>query len=379
MTLHLMIGGDVSPTKNNYELFSNGDVTALMGDDLLKSWLMADLRFFNLEVPLVNDPAPIAKLGPCLSAPKSVINGIAAMRPTLVGLANNHIMDHGAAALALTCSTLDGADIAHTGAGTDLNEAVQPWIFEKDGISIGFYACTEHEFSIAGNEIPGAAPFDPLETPDQIAALRKRCDWVIVLYHGGKEYYRYPSPGLQRSCRKLIDRGADLVLCQHSHCIGCFEQRGRGGILYGQGNFIFSKHEGKAEWDNGLLMALTLDGDSMKIEPLCLTREGSGVRLSTADETAEIMCGYNERSEQIRDDAFVERHYAEFARESALSYLAFFGGNRFYWFCFRKLYKLFGNSFVRGVLKKPYLLAMQDYLENESHRELFLAGIKKLQ
>ena len=33
--------------------------------------------------------------------------------------------------------------------------------------------------------------------------------------------------------------GADVVLCQHSHCIGCYEQYEGAHILYGQGNFHF--------------------------------------------------------------------------------------------------------------------------------------------
>ena len=42
--------------------------------------------------------------------------------------------------------------------------------------------------------------------------LKKQCDYVIVLYHGGKEHYRYPSPYLQKVCRKIVDKGADIVV-----------------------------------------------------------------------------------------------------------------------------------------------------------------------
>lgn len=61
-----------------------------------------------------------------------------------------------------------------------------------------------------------------------------------MLYHGGKEYYRYSSPNLQKTCRKMTEKGADLVLCQHSHCIGSYEEYNDSTILYGQGNFIFN-------------------------------------------------------------------------------------------------------------------------------------------
>lgn len=80
--------------------------------------------------------------------------------------------------------------------------------------------CTENEFSSATMHSAGANPFDVLESFDDVQALKEHCDYVVVLYHGGKEFYRYPSPMLQRYCRKFIEKGASLVLCQHSHCIG---------------------------------------------------------------------------------------------------------------------------------------------------------------
>lgn len=69
--------------------------------------------------------------------------------------------------------------------------------------------------------------------------MSNACDYTIVLYHGGKEHYRFPSPNLQKYCRKFIEKGANIVICQHSHCIGCEENYKNGKIIYGQGNFLF--------------------------------------------------------------------------------------------------------------------------------------------
>ena len=43
----------------------------------------------------------------------------------------------------------------------------------------------------------------------------------------------YPSPYLQKVCRKIIDYGADIIVCQHSNCIGCYENYSKGEIIYG--------------------------------------------------------------------------------------------------------------------------------------------------
>ena len=65
-------------------------------------------------------------------------------------------------------------------------------------MKIGIYACAENEFTIATDTTAGANPFDPFESLDHIQNLKRSCDYVIVLYHGGKEHYRYPSPYLQK-------------------------------------------------------------------------------------------------------------------------------------------------------------------------------------
>ena len=153
----------------------------------------------------------------------------------------------------------EGIRIGYVGAGDNISEACRPYIIGRNGIRVGIYACAEHEFSIAGPETPGANPFDPLDSLDHISALKSRCDYVIVLYHGGKEHYRYPSPYLQKVCRKMAQKGADLVICQHSHCIGCFEVYNGSALIYGQGNFIFDDNGDDKCWQTSLLVRVSID------------------------------------------------------------------------------------------------------------------------
>jgi poly-gamma-glutamate synthesis protein (capsule biosynthesis protein) len=69
--------------------------------------------------------------------------------PSVMTLANNHIMDYGEQGLVSTMELLSANSIGFLGAGKDLNEATRPFILEKGGLKIGLYACAEHEFSIA--------------------------------------------------------------------------------------------------------------------------------------------------------------------------------------------------------------------------------------
>ena len=204
--LSILIGGDLVPTNSNYELFSSANTAELLGDDLLEVLKQADFRVFNLEVPLTDQEAPIMKCGPNLIAPTSTINGIKQIQADLLTLANNHILDQGEQGIYSTIKILEKNAVDYVSAGSDLNNATQPYIYDCNGIRVGFYACAEHEFTIATEHSPGANPFDPLESLDHISKLKNECDYIIVLYHGGKEYYRYPSPYLQKACRKIIDK-----------------------------------------------------------------------------------------------------------------------------------------------------------------------------
>lgn len=255
-------------------------------------------------MPLTDIVSPIKKNGPALRASLKTINLYKKLGVNLVTLANNHIMDQSAQGLESTISALDAADILYVGAGNNLYSLVQSRRFMFNKHRVGVYACAEHEFSIADDTTPGANPFDPLESYDYINMLKNNCDYVIVLYHGGKEHYRYPSPDLQRYCRKFVDKGADLVVCQHSHCIGCMEKFKAGTIIYGQGNFLFD-HSESEYWKTGML--IEMDND-FHIRYVPVVKNGSSVHMANEKDGKRILDDFNLRSEQILEEGFVRKN-----------------------------------------------------------------------
>lgn len=372
--MSIIIGADIVPTESNWKMFVQGEAERLIGHDLCDVLKKADYRIFNLETPLVNGRSPIKKHGPNLIAPTDGVNGMRSMGIDLFTLANNHIMDQGLQGLHFTIGTLEEAGISYVGTGEDLREAARPFCFTVKGKRYGVYACTEHEFSIAGEHTPGANPFDPLESPDHVAQMKSQCDFAIVLYHGGKEYYRYPSPNLQKICRKLVEKGADLVICQHSHCIGCEEKYLGRTIVYGQGNFLFD-HGNNEYWNTSLLIRIEDDG---KIDYIPLQKQENRVRLAVDTDSKTILEGFNKRSSEILEPGFIQRKYAEFSETNIESYILYFLGidsNFFY----RALNKLSGQwlrkQITRRVIQKRGL-GMRNYIECEAHRELLLKGIE---
>ena len=372
--MYVVIGADIVPTKSNMGLFISGDSESLIGEELKDVLEGASYRIFNLEVPLTDEEIPIIKQGPNLIAPTTAVAGYKAIGVDLLTLANNHILDQDIQGLKNTIMTLEKESINHLGGGNNLKAASKPFIFNFANKKIGVYACAEHEFSIAGETTPGANPFDPLWSLDHVEELKEKTDYVIVLYHGGKEHYRYPSPMLQRTCRRLVDKGADLVICQHSHCIGCEEKYAGGVIIYGQGNFIFDDSDDEC-WQTSLLVKVD---DDFNVIYLPLIKTGNGVRLAEKNDAEAILDDFLERSNQINKEGAVQKKYDEFARSCLTKYLNNMKGKETV--IYKVANRLSQNKLREKTLKRKYdirqLVALRNWIECEAHRELLIKGIQ---
>ncbi len=372
-TLHIIIGGDIVPTKSNILYFENGDMEKVVSRDLRDILLQADFRIFNLETPLCNKEQPIEKEGPCFRAGTEAINGLKKLNPDLFTLANNHILDQGVQGLLDTIAVLDTNNIAHVGAGA-MEEAQRAYYVTIKGVVIGIYGCVEHEFTVATTTTPGANPFEALDTPDMLREIKKKCDILIVLYHGGKEYYEYPSPELQKRCRKMVDCGADIVICQHSHCVGSYEYYNNGKILYGQGNFLFDHYVKAFEeyFQTGILVDIAFKQGIIQWKFIPVKRADGGVRLADEKETQSILAQLDNRSQKIMDVGFVERSYHEYAHKVAGRYIIRL--SRFGYILSSIDNRLFGgklfNRDIRKYLGRHHRLALLNCLQCEVHNEI---------
>ena len=372
MSLTLLIGGDVLPTKLTREAFACGNGEELLKDGLYQRWMKADVRLFNLECPITDRETPIEKCGPALKASPDAVRGIEALKPEGVCLCNNHILDYGPEGLRDTMEGLRGKGISTFGAGACLGDADRAWYREAKGIRLGVYAVTEHEFSTADAETPGANPLDPLELGDRVRQAKKDCDYLILLYHGGRECYPYPSPQLQKTCRKAASAGADLVLCQHSHCVGAQETFGNAVIVYGQGNFIFHVEDGEPCFDQGLLVEVTLGEGAPKVAYVPVGRRELGTALLSGPEGERLIGEFMARSRQIQTPGFVETTYGAYAREQKEKMMkVFFSGNPL----LKAVNVLYGRRPSR-VYGRQTQLNIKNTILCESLRELMGRGLE---
>lgn len=328
--IKIVIAGDTCPIGRNQPLFRKGDAQALLGD-LLPEFEAADLAIANLECPLIEKEAPIAKCGPNLGAPIECVNGLKAMGIDVVGLANNHIMDHGPQGLRTTIQALDRHGIDHVGAGENLEQARKILIREVNGVRIGILAMAEHEFCIAGGKTPGANPLNIINSVRNIRDHRDVFDCLIVLLHGGNEYYPYPSPSLQQTSRFIVEEGANAVICQHSHCPGCYEHYQGGHIVYGQGNLLFDRHPQKqGAWNRGFVIRLSIKAGKMSqmdIVPYIQSDECPGARRMSADDEEAFRRGIQARSIRIQEEGCVEQEWRAFCMKKRHLYFSILRGH----------------------------------------------------
>jgi capsule synthesis protein PGA_cap len=365
----IVIGGDVCPMHRNAEYFCKGNAQGLF-NDLLEEFEMADLVVANLECPLIEKRSPIIKTGPVLEGRTESIKGIVRSHIRCLGLANNHILDHGDLGLESTLRACAAAGVQTFGAGRNLNDARRMLVVTAGPLRIGLLGASEQEWSISTEHTPGANPLDPIDCARALNNQRDSVDFSIVLLHDGAEFYPYPSPRLRKVCRFLIEQGADMVVCQHSHCAGAYETYGRGHIIYGQGNLIFDSPGKGGSWQEGFLIRLTISpGLSASWQPIPYAQSDSlqGVRRMPPERRRVFLEELDQRSKSIMDDAFVARSWEQFCGNQRNTVMSFVLGHGP---LLRRLNR--NGKVVKYVHRKQRLREIKNCVSSDIHREVIL-------
>lgn len=156
----------------------------------------------------------------------------------VVSTANNHAFDYGLKGLIETISFLRSEGIQFAGTSADSTGNFPAAIVEKHGIRIGIAAYTQFVNGSAQWE-GHISIFDTQRVKFEIDDLKKKTDFVVASYHGGKEYADVPDARTQSDMRSLIDAGADIVFGHHAHVPQGIEEYRHKLIFSSLGNFVF--------------------------------------------------------------------------------------------------------------------------------------------
>ena len=369
----IIIVGDMFPVPSNFNEFSTGDIQSLFGDKICRLFREADYRICNLEGALTDCPGKCEKTGPSIYAPASVVKGYLELGIDCCTLANNHITDAGDQGVIDTINVLTKYGIHHLGAGSNSNEICHFITFDVGNKRIGLYNVAETMYNEPSSDKPGAFLYDEYVVCRELETYKSECDFLIVIYHGGSEKFRYPSPQTKKRFHRMADSGANMILSQHTHCVGSEEYYNGAYLLYGQGNFLFRSFNNEFT-DTGLIIELILSEDGFSVKKHLVAAIEDTVRYADNQD----FTSFDNRSARVCDDAFVQKQFKEYCLNEAYQYLKAYKGiipfGRIINHFFPKQYK----RYILKSYRREQLLFTLHSLRSEQNREIAIDGIKEL-
>ena len=179
----------------------------------------------------------------------------------ILNVANNHAGNAGIEGIIDTVYNLQKVRINYIGIGLNRKEAHKPYIFEKNGIKIGFlgYSDIKSESNIwkATYNRAGISVYNRNFVRQDILKTKNMVDLLIVALHFGIEFKTNPSFRQINIAHEIINSGANIVIGHHPHVIQPTKEYKDGLIVYSLGNFIFDQHRNGT--NTGLLIEMFID------------------------------------------------------------------------------------------------------------------------
>jgi Bacterial capsule synthesis protein PGA_cap len=262
-------------------------------EEVRRSFDGLDLVIGNLESCITNEGPAEPPLRPPLSTPTDVARALHFSGISILNLANNHVMDFGVGGLRFTLDYLDRNGSRHFGAGMTMQQAEAPLHVEISGRRVAFLGACDVTACWASDGRPGVAPLSERRLLRRVAEARETADLVVVILHADLEFVIHPAPWRQRLSRRLIRRGAGLVIQHHPHVYQGIERYMGGLIAYSLGNHVFQVHgneyqEGCPGTAQSVLLQVDLEGTggapilNSTAHPLQIDRQHRPIPCDTA-------------------------------------------------------------------------------------------------
>ncbi|HIB38456.1 CapA family protein [Mesonia sp.] len=314
--MKILITGDFCPIGRA----TNKSAEQVFGEETLELINSADLAITNLECPLTNSEQKISKSGPNLKVEPFSINLLKGAGFNFVTLANNHILDYGCEGLIDTLDVLNSNEIGYVGAGkVDDDISTQYFKFLKKTLAI-INVC-ENEWSTEPNLGYKAYGLDEIEMYNQITKLKNEVDYILVVHHGGNEFYNLPAPRLKKLFRFFVDIGADAVINHHTHCISGMEIYKNSPIFYSLGNFVFDNQNYEStDWNFGLGIMLNFNDAKLSYETYVFEQFGKEAKVDLLGSKHEYHQKILDLNKKVQDDKKLDESYKAFIKNKSKLY-----------------------------------------------------------
>ncbi len=284
VTLTLLVAGDNIAHANVYESAYDRESRAFDFSPIyehVRDFVGGhDVAAVVQETPLVANPAR-RRSYPLFATPQSMGDALTEAGFDVILAATNHACDAGLTGLRDTCAfwaerhpevTLLGLRRTSSGVPASID------CIEKDGIRLALF---DYTYGLNGQVLPAGSGFqvDVLDEAGttrllaDVKAAAGQSDAVICFLHIGEEYQTAPTDEQRCLVERLVDAGADAVICSHTHVLGPHEALrtaagNEGVVFWGLGNFMTGQWD-RAETVLGGMARLTIEKQTSTASATC--------------------------------------------------------------------------------------------------------------
>ncbi len=245
-TLTVAFTGDILLDRGVRRQIENHGMESIFDEKADSVFRCSDIVVGNLECPATTLNTPMMKKFVFRAEPVW-LEALRAHGFTHLNLANNHTVDQGRRGLVDTWRNVERYGMTPVGVGNTMAEAAQPVLLAEHPRKVWLIASLQ----LALEHFPylPEAPSVNQESIDsmvvRIRALREEDSTAVILVslHWGQEHTLEPVPMQRSVARRLIDAGADALICHHTHTLQTIEQYRGKYIYYSLGNFIFDQRQ----------------------------------------------------------------------------------------------------------------------------------------
>ena len=255
----ITLTGDILLDRGVRQVVEQKGIDQLFSPGIDSVFQTSDAVVGNLECPATKIHAPVFKRYIFRAEPEWLAD-LRRHGVTHLNLANNHSIDQGRKGLVDTKENIIKAGMTPMGAGMTQEEAETPvlltdnprrvWLLVSLQLALENFSRLPDQPSVSQQSIDTLC--------QRIAQLRQAdpsC-YIIVSLHWGWENHLEVVPRQRYEARRLIDAGADCLVCHHTHTLQPMETYRGKPIFYGLGNFIFdSRNELNS---HGAMVRLTI-------------------------------------------------------------------------------------------------------------------------
>lgn len=243
-TLTITFTGDVLLDRGVRQRIEHTGTEALFSPSIDSLFQVSDLVVGNLECPATRIHQPNFKKFIFRAEPEW-LDCLQQHGFTHLNLANNHTIDQGRKGLMDTRDNIIAAGMTPFGADTTMKAASQPLLLANLPRPVYILAslrlALENFPYLPLNPCPSQEPMDTLLLRVSKLRLQHPEAVIIVSLHWGGEHTLRPAPQQRIEAHAIIDAGADILICHHTHTLQTIENYQGHYIYYSIGNFIFDQ------------------------------------------------------------------------------------------------------------------------------------------